>query len=65
MRLLPLSLLVLAVGCVAFAYWGVSTTSGRRAFDEMAGMIPMGVGALGILLAIAAAIVWWMGRRAP
>ena len=32
------------IACELFAYWGLNTVRGRRAFDEMAGMIPLAVG---------------------
>lgn len=63
MRLLAALLLIAAVLCVAFGYWGVKTPAGRAAFDEMAGMIPMGVGVLGIVLALAALVLWWLSRN--
>jgi hypothetical protein len=64
MRTGPVVLAALALACESFAYWGLSTASGRRAFDEMAGMIPVAAGVTGILLAVAASIVWWRGRQA-
>lgn len=62
MRTLPLCLAILGLAGVLFAYWGLETVSGRKAFDEMAGMIPVGAGVVGAILLIAAAIVWWLGR---
>ena len=58
MRHLPVLLLVVSLACIAFGYWGLETAGGRRAFDEMAGIIPVGVGALGVVLFTIAAIVW-------
>jgi hypothetical protein len=58
-------LLVLAVAgacLLAFGYWGVNTVRGRQMFDEMAGMIPMGVGALGALCLAAAVVIYVVGR---
>ena len=62
MRTVSILLLALAIACEVFAYWGVSTASGRETFDEMAGIIPVAAGAAGFVLALAAAIVWWRGR---
>jgi len=62
MRLLTALLLIASVLCVAFAYWGLKTTAGRAAFDEMAGMIPLGVGVLGIVFALGALVLWWLSR---
>lgn len=59
MRLVSLLFLSLAVVCGAFAYWGLHTVAGRRAFDEMAGMVPLAAGALGVLFLIVAAAAAW------
>jgi hypothetical protein len=45
-------LLTTSVPLMLFGWWGVYTAAGRRAFDEMAGMVPFGAGALGALLAV-------------
>ena len=42
---------------LAFGWWGLETTAGRHRFDEMAGMIPLAVGALGALLLTAGVIL--------
>ena len=65
MRVVPLAFAVLAMAFEAFAYWGLATTSGRRTFDEMAGMIPLGAGAAGALFAIIALVAWWRARPGP
>jgi len=62
MRNIALVFFALALGCEVFAYWGLSTVSGRRAFDEMAGMIPLAVGVAGVLFAIGSLIAWWRYR---
>lgn len=59
MRNAALVLLVLALACEAFAYWGLSTVPGRRAFDEMAGMIPLAAAVLGGFLALGSAFAFW------
>ena len=66
MRYLPLILLTAAFACLAFAYWGMETPSGRRAYDEMAGIIPMAVGLVGAILGVVALAIWvwrWFGTR--
>ncbi len=55
-------LLVVGGALAAFGWWGVETASGRRRFDEMAGMIPMGAGALGVLLVLVALVLRWRAR---
>jgi len=57
-RALALSLVAAAMACVAFAVWGLKTPAGRRAFDEMAGIIPMAAGLAGVLLCVAALAIW-------
>ena len=47
---------------VAFGYWGIETNAGRRAFDEMAGMIPWGAGVLGSVLVVVGATLLAIGR---
>lgn len=64
MHNLPTLLLVAALGCFGFSYWGLNTVSGRGAFDEMAGMIPLAAAPVGILLLLCAAVLWWR-RRTP
>jgi hypothetical protein len=62
MRPAILILTLLGLCLVAFGYWGVNTVRGRQMFDEMAGMIPMGVGALGVLCLAAALVVFIVAR---
>ena len=60
MTRLPLVLAVAGLALIAFGWWGLHTTTGQDAFDEMAGIIPLltellggillllGVGVLGV-----------------
>jgi len=65
-RFLPPSLLVAAIACFAFAYWGLETPAGRRAYDEMAGMIPMAAALAGTVFCVCAVAIWlWRWWRAP
>ncbi|MEY2563220.1 MAG: hypothetical protein QOH88_1413 [Verrucomicrobiota bacterium] len=57
-------LIVAAVICEGFAYWGLETRAGRAAFDEMAGMIPLAAAPIGLCFAAAALLLWWRGTRA-
>lgn len=54
-------LLLLASCCLAiFAWWGIYTRAGNRAFDEMAGVVPMYAGfaaAVGLLLSLALGLI--------
>ncbi|MEJ2173426.1 MAG: hypothetical protein P8Y76_00530 [bacterium] len=59
-------LLVAATACFAFAYWGLETPAGRRAYDEMAGMIPLAAGLAGAVFGVAAVAIWlWRWWRIP
>jgi len=58
------ALLVAGLGSLVFSWWVLNTQAGRSAFDEMAGMIPFAAGPFGLLLLLAAAIVWWRSGRA-
>ena len=62
MRYLPLFLLTAALASLAFAYWGLETPGGRRAYDEMAGIIPMAAGFAGAVFFVAA-LGLWLWRR--
>jgi hypothetical protein len=62
MKIAAIVLLLLAVACEVFAYWGINTVAGRRAFDEMAGIIPFAAGVFGGLLAACAVLAWWYAR---
>ena len=55
--------LLAAVLLLIFAYWGQYTAPGLRAFDEMDGIYPFVAEPLGTLLAAAAVLVGWLGRR--
>jgi len=57
-RFLPLILCSIGVVAVLFSRWGIKTDQGRHTFDEMAGIIPLAAGALGVLLIVVGAI--WM-----
>jgi len=54
---MPHALLVIGTAGLLFALWGIKSTTGRRMFDEMAGMIPFYIGVLGAVL-VAVALVW-------
>ena len=58
---------IVMIGCAlllgAFAWWGIYTDSGRRRFDEMAGMIPFFAGILAGIVFIAGGVLFFLGRR--
>jgi len=63
MRVLSTFLVVAALACFGFSYWGLKTVSGRAAFDEMAGIIPLAATPVGLLLLICAAVLWFKSRK--
>jgi lipopolysaccharide export LptBFGC system permease protein LptF len=63
MRDLHTFLLAAALACFGFSYWGLNTVSGRAAFDEMAGMIPLAATPIGVLILLCAAVLWLKRRR--
>jgi hypothetical protein len=63
MQRLAFILLVAAIGCGLFAWWGLFTIAGSRQFDEMDGFIPFFVGCGGVILLVAAAITWALTLR--
>lgn len=63
MRSLPLALVAVAIVCFAFGVWGVTSESGKRRFDEMAGMVPLAAVGAGFVLLLSAAVIWWLRTR--
>ena len=63
MQRIAKALLLLALGLGVFAWWGLSTSAGARAFDEMDGLIPFFAGVLGVALVICASLLWWFAKR--
>jgi hypothetical protein len=63
MRTSTILLALAALSCEVFAYWGLNTTAGRSAFDEMAGMIPLAAAPVGMCFAGAALLTWWKNQR--
>lgn len=63
MKLFAIVLALVAVAGMAFGWWGLETVSGRRHFDEMAGMIPLFAGVGSIILLLLAAILYYLGGR--
>ena len=67
LRRLALPLLLAAGVLAGFCYYGLFTTAGSRAFDEMSGMIPFLAGCLAVVLAGLAVMAWavslWLRRR--
>lgn len=63
MKITVLILVMLGICALGFGYWGSKTMAGKRAFDEMAGMIPLGAAVLGGLLLLAAALLWFFKLR--
>ena len=59
MRIAALCLAFLSLACATFALWGLGTPSGRAAFDEMAGILPLASGAASVLFALCALLAWW------
>lgn len=54
------ALLILGAIALAFGWWGVYTVSGRRQFDEMAGILPLAAFALGgLLVVVGLALLFW------
>jgi hypothetical protein len=63
MKTFAIALLVIALPLEVFAYWGLFTEAGGRAFDEMAGLFPFYAGLLGAGLALCGALLWWVAAR--
>ena len=62
MRRLAFGMLFLGVALMVYGWWGIFTPSGQRAYDEMAGLIPLYGGILGAFLAVVGALILLMRR---
>jgi len=63
MKMVAIVLALVAVAGMAFGWWGLETVSGRRHFDEMAGMIPFFAGVGSVILLLLAVILYYFGGR--
>lgn len=63
MRLAGIILIVISLGMGLFCYWGIYTESGRRRYDEMAGMIPFFVGIAGGVLLLVGGVLLFLSRK--
>lgn len=63
MKLAAIILTILALIGMIFGWWGLETVSGRRQFDEMAGMIPLFVGFGSIVLLLIAGVLYFLAGR--
>jgi hypothetical protein len=63
MRRAAAVLLLPALPCAAFAWWGTFTAAGSSHFDEMAGMIPIFAGVASAVLLLSSAVAGFLGTR--
>ena len=63
MRRLGILLIAVAVLALGFGGWGTYTVAGRRAFDEMAGILPRLSLGLGGVLLCSGFLVGWLKLR--
>ena len=63
MKLFAILLALVSFAGLIFGWWGLETVSGRRQFDEMAGMIPLFAGIASLILLIVAAILYFFANR--
>ena len=57
-------LIVLAIACEAFGYWGLNTVDGKFTYDEMAGIVPFAAAVVGWIFAVIAVVLLWLKRCA-
>jgi hypothetical protein len=62
MKTFALVLELISLAGMIFGWWGVETVSGRRHFDEMAGIIPFVTGIASIVLLFVAAVVYYFAK---
>ncbi|MEM5492355.1 hypothetical protein [Hoeflea sp. AS16] len=63
MKLFAILLVLVSLAGMIFGWWGVETVSGRRHFDEMAGIIPFVTGIASFVLLLIAGIVYYFASR--
>ncbi len=62
MKLFAIVLAWLSLAGMIFGWWGLETVSGRRTFDEMAGIIPLVTGVASFILLLVAAVLYYFAR---
>jgi uncharacterized membrane protein len=62
MKLFAIVLGMLSVAGMIFGWWGVETVSGRRHFDEMAGIIPFVAGIASFILLLVSAGLYYFAK---
>lgn len=63
MKLLAIFLAFISLAGLIFGWWGLETVSGRRHFDEMAGIIPLLTGIASLVLLAVATVVYYFASR--
>lgn len=64
MRITAIACFAASILLLVFGVWGIFSTPGQHAFDEMAGIVPFAAVLLSPVLAIVALTAWWFARRA-
>ena len=62
MKTFALVLAWLSLAGMILGWWGLETASGRRYFDEMAGIIPLVTGVASFILLLVAAVLYYFAR---
>lgn len=62
MKTFALVLAWVSLAGMIFGWWGLETVSGRRTFDEMAGIIPLVTGVASFVLLLVAAVLYYFAR---
>lgn len=63
MKQLAMGLALVSLAGMVFGWWGLETVSGRRHFDEMAGIIPLVTGVAAFILLLIAGGLYYFARR--
>ncbi|MEM5472788.1 hypothetical protein WNZ14_13730 [Hoeflea sp. AS60] len=63
MKLFAILLALVSLAGLIFGWWGLETVSGRRQFDEMAGIIPLVTGIVSLILLVVAAVLYYVASR--
>jgi len=56
-------ILIVAIACIIYGWWGAFTESGNKVYDEMSAMLPFFVLIFGVFLVLVFLVLFFIRRR--